>query len=77
MKMLITGGLGFIGTRLMKYFCKKIENQVIFKGILTPKEILAGFANEQIAVIVLLLVMGNIIQKTSVIDLAFAKMLFT
>lgn len=43
-------------------------------GILTPKEILSGFANEQIAVIILLLVIGNIIQKTSVIDLAFAGM---
>jgi len=42
--------------------------------ILTPQEILLGFANEQIAVIILLLIIGGIIQKTSIIDSAFAKM---
>jgi di/tricarboxylate transporter len=42
--------------------------------ILTPQEILTGFANEQIAVIILLLIVGNIIQKTSIIDSAFAKL---
>ncbi len=43
-------------------------------GILTPDEILKGFANERIAVIILLLIIGNIIQQTSVIDLAFSRM---
>lgn len=42
--------------------------------ILTPQDILQGFANEQIAVIILLLVIGGVIQKTSIIDTAFAKM---
>jgi len=40
-------------------------------GVLTPKEILAGFSNEQIAVIILLLLVGEVIQKTGVIDVVF------
>ncbi len=39
--------------------------------ILSPQDILDGFANEQIAVIILLLVIGNIVQKTKVVDLIF------
>jgi len=41
--------------------------------ILTPGEILSGFANEQIAVIVMLLVLGDIIKKSGVIDDIFIK----
>lgn len=40
-------------------------------GVLTPKEILAGFSNEQIAVIILLLLVGEVIQKSGVIDSVF------
>jgi di/tricarboxylate transporter len=40
-------------------------------GIITPQEALAGFANEQIAVIVLLLIIGNIIQRTSIVNSLF------
>ena len=39
--------------------------------ILTPTEALAGFANEQLAVIVLLLILGNIFSKTTVVDVVF------
>jgi len=42
-------------------------------GILTPKEILSGMANEQIAIIILLLLIGDIIRKTDVIDWLFDK----
>jgi len=42
-------------------------------GILTPKEILAGFANEQIAVIILLLLVGEIIQQTGLTDQIFER----
>lgn len=45
-----------------------------FFGILTPKEILSGFANEQIAVILLLLVLGDIIRQTAVVELLFDKL---
>lgn len=42
-------------------------------GILSPAEILSGFANEQIAVIILLLLLGDIIRRTSLIDILFNK----
>ena len=45
-----------------------------FFGILTPKEILSGFANEQIAVIILLLVLGDIIRQTAVVEVLFDKL---
>jgi len=41
--------------------------------ILTPREILSGMANEQIAVIVMLLILGDIIKRSSVIDNIFNK----
>ncbi len=41
--------------------------------VLTPSEILAGFANEQIAVVVLLYLLGDIIRKTGVLDDIFLK----
>jgi len=44
-----------------------------FFGILTPAEILSGLANEQIAVIILLLLIGDIIRKTDIIDWVFDK----
>ena len=40
-------------------------------GVLTPSEILKGFANEQVAVVLLLLVLGEIIRKTQVVELIF------
>jgi len=42
-------------------------------GILTPSEMLNGFANEQIAVIILLLLIGDIIRKSTLIDNLFNK----
>jgi Na+/H+ antiporter NhaD/arsenite permease-like protein len=44
-----------------------------FFGILTPSEILSGFANEQIAVIILLLIIGDIIRQTAVIEVVFDR----
>ena len=43
-------------------------------GILTPKEIMLGFANEQIAIILLLLIIGDMIRKTSVVAILFDRM---
>ncbi|MEJ2594042.1 MAG: SLC13 family permease [bacterium] len=43
-------------------------------GILSPSEILTGFANEQIAVIVMLLVLGDTIKKSALIDTAFNRL---
>lgn len=42
-------------------------------GILTPGEILAGFANEQVAVIVLLLMIGDVIRKSGILDNFFER----
>lgn len=42
-------------------------------GILTPREILSGAANDQVAVIILLLLLGDIIRKTDLIDSIFDK----
>ncbi len=45
-------------------------------GILTPQEVLSGFANEQIANIMMLLIIGSILNRSSVLDLLF-KQLFS
>jgi len=42
-------------------------------GVLTPSEILKGFANEQVAVVLLLLVVGELIRKTQVVELIFDR----
>ncbi len=42
-------------------------------GILTPGDMLAGFANEQIMVIIMLLLVGDVIRRTGVIDGMFDK----
>jgi di/tricarboxylate transporter len=44
-----------------------------FFKILSPKEILSGLANEQIIVIILLLLLGEIIRKTDMIDGLFDR----
>ncbi|MDY6801697.1 MAG: SLC13 family permease [Bacteroidota bacterium] len=44
-----------------------------FFGILTPREILNGFANEQLAVIILLLVLGDIIRQAGVVEILFDR----
>ena len=44
-------------------------------GILTPTEVLHGFANEQLAVIIFLLILGKIFQKRPLIDAFFSKAL--
>jgi di/tricarboxylate transporter len=43
-------------------------------GILTPKEILSGFANEQIAVVIMLLLLGDVIRRTNFIEAAFDRL---
>ncbi|MCP4122018.1 MAG: SLC13 family permease [Bacteroidetes bacterium] len=43
-------------------------------GILTPDEVLSGFANEQIAIIMLLLVIGGVLNRSSILDIMFRKL---
>lgn len=43
-------------------------------GILTPREIMSGFANVQIAIILILLIIGEMIRRTSVVAILFDRM---
>ncbi|MBP9151542.1 MAG: SLC13 family permease [Flavobacteriales bacterium] len=43
-------------------------------GVLTPKEAISGFANEQLAVIILLLILSDTIRKTNVMDALFDRL---
>ncbi|MCH7535671.1 MAG: SLC13 family permease, partial [Bacteroidetes bacterium] len=45
----------------------------VLTGILKPGEALSGFANVQLAVVMLLLTIGNVIQKTSFNDFLFKQ----
>ncbi len=56
-----------------KTFFLAVVVLVVF-DILTPQEVLSGFANEQIAIIMLLLVIGGILNRSSVLDLLFKKL---
>lgn len=49
---------------------------VIFNiaGILKPRELLEGFANEQIAVVIMLVILGDVIQRTGVLDAMFYRL---
>ncbi len=42
-------------------------------GVLTPTEVLSGFANEQIAVVLLLLLISELIRKTGVVEVIFDR----
>ena len=46
-------------------------------GLLDPAEMLSGFANVQIAVIMMLLVMGGLVRKTSVVGVFFDRIFKT
>jgi di/tricarboxylate transporter len=46
-------------------------------GVLSPREMLSGFANVQIAVIMLLLVMSGLIRKTALVGVLFARIFQT
>ena len=42
-------------------------------GVLTPGEIMKGFANEQVAVVILLLLISEIIKKTGAVEIIFDR----
>ena len=48
---------------------------LIIVRILSPEEALTGFANKQLAVVVLLLIIGDILKKSTIIDSAFSKIM--
>ena len=41
--------------------------------VITPKEMLAGFANKEVAIIIMLILLGNIFRQTSILDILFDK----
>lgn len=43
-------------------------------GVLTPAEILKGFGNEQVAVVLLLLLLGDVIRRTAVVEVIFDRL---
>ncbi len=43
-------------------------------GVLTPSEIIQGFANEQVAVVIMLLLLGDIIRRTAVVESVFDRL---
>lgn len=45
-----------------------------FFGVLSPKEALSGLANEQLVVIILLLIISNVISKTTIVEGAFDRL---
>jgi len=44
-------------------------------GVLTPAEIISGFGNEQVAVVILILLFSEVVRKTSIIENIFDRML--
>ena len=50
---------------------------LVILRIISPDEALDGFANKQLAVIVLLLIIGDILKKSTIIDSAFGKIMAT
>ncbi|MCS6916165.1 MAG: SLC13 family permease [Chitinophagales bacterium] len=43
-------------------------------GILKPREVLDGFANEQIAVIIMLVILADVVQRSGVLDAVFFRL---
>jgi di/tricarboxylate transporter len=43
-------------------------------GVLTPSEILEGFGNEQVAIIIMLLLLGDVIRRTGIVESVFDRL---
>lgn len=50
---------------------------LMLSGLLSANDLLSGFANQQIAVIFLLLILSDVIQKTSILELALKNLFST
>ena len=50
---------------------------LVIAGIISPEEALSGFANEQLAVIVVLLIISDMFRKSSVIEVLFNRLFGT
>ena len=65
----------FLGAIVLLLIASGITETFFNKIILTPKEALNGFANEQLAIIVILLILGNVFQKSSAVNSLFKRFL--
>jgi di/tricarboxylate transporter len=45
-------------------------------GVLTPSEIIGGFGNEQVAVVILMLLFSDVIKKTDIIEYIFDRLFY-
>jgi len=45
-----------------------------FFGIITPSEIISGFGNEQVAVVIMMLVFSDVLRKTNIIENTFDRL---
>ena len=45
-------------------------------GVLTPSEIISGFGNEQVAVVILMLLFSDVIKKTDIIEYIFDRLFY-
>ncbi len=43
-------------------------------GVLTPSEIISGFGNEQVAVVILMLLFSDVLRKTNIIEFIFDRL---
>ena len=50
---------------------------LLITGVITPKDALSGFANEQIAVIFLLLILSDVIKRSSILDVNIYRLFRT
>ena len=60
----------WVGASLAFFFANLVLGVT---GILSPKEILSGFANEQVIIIIMLLLLGEVIRQTTVVEIVFSK----
>ena len=70
--LLVAGLIRGIGRPSMLFFLAMLALTSV--GILSPEEMISGFANSQITTVVLLLVIGNVINQTTIIPFVFDRL---
>lgn len=70
--LLIAGLIGELSRPSMLFFVAMLI--LTSAGIISPDEMMSGFANSQIATVVLLLIIGNVINQTTIIPVLFDRL---
>ena len=65
----------FMGAIVVLLIASGFTEKWLNISIISPKEALSGFANEQLAIIVILLILGNVFRKSSTINSLFSRFL--